>query len=112
MSQMTIDGYTAKITYDAELDQFRGEILGLNGGADFYGRTPAELRREFRKSLKVFHEVCREKGIDPRRKFSGRFNLRISPELHQRLAALAEASGKSLNTLVEDQLAKATRSRS
>ena len=112
MSHMTLDGHTAKITYDPELDQFRGEILGLNGGADFYGRTPTELRREFRKSLKVFHEVCREKGINPRRKFSGRFNLRINPELHQRLAALAEASGKSLNALVEDQLAKATRARS
>ena len=109
MSHMTVNGYTAKITYDPELDQFRGEILGLNGGADFYGRTPTELRREFRKSLKVFHDVCREKGINPRRQFSGRFNLRISPELHQRLAALAEASGKSLNSLVEDQLTKATR---
>ena len=109
MSHMTVNGYTAKIIFDPELDQFRGEILGLNGGADFYGRTPTELRREFRKSLKVFHDVCREKGINPRRQFSGRFNLRISPELHQRLAALAEASGKSLNALVEDQLAKATR---
>ena len=109
MSHMTVNGYTAKITFDPELDQFRGEILGLNGGADFYGRTPTELRREFRKSLKVFHDVCREKGINPRRQFSGRFNLRISPELHQRLAALAEASGKSLNALVEDRLTKATR---
>ena len=53
--------------------------------------------------------AIREKGINPRRKFSGRFNLRINPELHQRLAALAEASGKCLNALVEDQLAKATR---
>ena len=109
MSHMTVNGHTAKITYDPELDQIRGEILGLNGGADFYGRSPTELRREFRKSLKVFHDVCREKGIDPRRKFSGRFNLRISPELHQRLAALAEASGKSLNALVEDKLTKTVR---
>ncbi len=109
MSHMTVNGFTAKITFDPELDQFHGEILGLNGGADFYGRTPTELRREFRKSLKVFHDVCREKGITPRRPFSGRFNLRINPELHQRLAALAEASGMSLNALVEDQLAQATR---
>ncbi len=109
MSHMTVNGYTAKITFDPELDQFRGEILGLNGGADFYGRTPTELRREFRKSLKVFHDVCREKGINPRRQFSGRFNLRISPELHQRLAALAEASGKSLNALVVDKLTKTVR---
>ncbi|MGE0082816.1 MAG: hypothetical protein AB7S75_00200 [Desulfococcaceae bacterium] len=56
---MTLDNYHAKIEYDAEIDMFRGEILGLNGGADFYGRTPDELRAEFRNSLKVFLEVCK-----------------------------------------------------
>lgn len=102
MSLMTVDGYHAKIEYDPELDQFRGEILGLNGGADFYGKSPKELRTEFRKSLKVFLEVCREKGIEPRRSFSGRFNLRIPADLHEKLAIAAEAEGKSLNTVVQE----------
>ena len=55
----------ARVEYDAELDTFRGEILGLNGGADFYGKNPSELQAEFKKSLQVFLEVCREKGIEP-----------------------------------------------
>lgn len=97
MSIMTVDGYQAKIEYDPELDQFRGEILGLSGGADFYGKNPRELRSEFKKSLRVFLEVCAEKGIEPRRSFSGKFNLRISPELHERLAIVAQAEGKSIN---------------
>jgi len=37
MNLMNVDGYHAKIDYDEETDQFRGEILGLSGGADFYG---------------------------------------------------------------------------
>ena len=69
MNTMTLDGYNAKIEYDAELDLFRGEILGLNGGADFYGKNPKELRSEFKKSLQIFLEVCREKGIEHRRKY-------------------------------------------
>jgi predicted HicB family RNase H-like nuclease len=101
---MSVDGYQAKIEYDDELDMFRGEILGLNGGADFYGRTPEELRAEFHRSLQVFLEVCREKDIEPRRHYSGKFNIRISPELHERLAILAEAEGKSLNTLAQEAL--------
>ena len=67
MNIMSLDEYQAKIEYDADLDVFRGEILGLRGGADFYGRTPEELRTEFRESLQVFLEVCRKKGIEPRR---------------------------------------------
>ena len=104
MNIMTVDAYHAKIEYDEELDLFRGEILGLSGGADFYGKNTKELRAEFKKSLQVFLEVCKEKGIEPRRHFSGKFNLRISPELHEKLAIKAHAEGKSINTLALEAL--------
>lgn len=104
MNIMTVDGYHAKIEYDEELDLFRGEILGLGGGADFYGKNPKELRIEFRKSLQVFLEVCKEKGLEPRRHYSGKFNLRVPPELHERLAIAAQAQGKSINTLAQEAL--------
>ena len=104
MNLMNVDGYHARIEYDDETDQFRGEILGLSGGADFYGSSPKELRREFKKSLDVFLDVCKEQGIDPRRHYSGKFNLRIPPELHEKLAMTAEAQVKSLNSLVQESL--------
>ncbi len=106
MNVMTVDGYNAKIEYDPDIDMFRGEILGLTGGADFYGRTPKELKAEFKKSLTVFLEVCKEKGIEPRRSYSGKFNLRIPPELHERLAIAAQAEGKSINSLAQEALAQ------
>ena len=104
MNMMTLDGFSAKIEYDADLDVFRGEILGLSGGADFYGKNPKELRAEFKKSLQVFLDVCQEKGIEPRRNYSGKFNLRISPDLHEKLAIVAQAEGKSINTLAQEAL--------
>jgi len=103
---MTLDGYNAKIEYDAELDLFRGEILGLNGGADFYGENPKELRAQFKKSLQVFLDVCKENAIEPRRNYSGKFNLRIPPELHERLAIAAQAEGKSINSFAQEALQK------
>ena len=106
MSIMIVDGYQARIEYDADLDRFRGEILGLNGGADFYGKNPKELRSEFKKSLQTFLEVCAEKGIEPRRSYSGKFNLRIPPELHERLAIVAQAEGKSINLVAQEALQK------
>lgn len=104
MNLMTLDGYQAKIEYVEDLDLFRGDILGLTGGADFYGKNPKELRIEFKKSLETFLEVCLEKGIEPRRNFSGKFNLRISPELHERLAIAAQAEGKSINSIAQEAL--------
>ena len=104
MNIMTLDGYSAKIEYDADLDLFRGEILGLSGGADFYGKNPQELREEFQISLSVFLDVCKEKSIEPRRNYSGKFNLRIPPDLHEKLAIVAQAEGKSINSLAHEAL--------
>jgi predicted HicB family RNase H-like nuclease len=104
MNVMTVDGYHATIEFDSDLDMFRGEILGLNGGADFYGKNPKELRAQFKRSLDVFLEVCAEKRIEPRRHFSGKFNLRISPQLHEKLAIAAQARGKSINALAQEAL--------
>jgi len=104
MNIMEVDGYKAKIVYDSELDEFRGEILGLNGSADFYGKDPAALRREFKASLVDFLEVCEEKGIYPTKSYSGKFNLRISPVLHSKIAHRATAEDKSINQWVSEIL--------
>ena len=104
MNIMEVGGYKAKIDYDPELDQFRGEILGLNGSADFYGKSPASLRKEFKNSLKVFLEVCEEKDINPTKEYSGKFNLRIPPRLHSDIAARATAEDKSINQWVSEIL--------
>jgi predicted HicB family RNase H-like nuclease len=104
MNIMELDGFRAKIEFDPDLDLFRGEILGLNGSADFYGKSPASLRKEFRNSLKVFLEVCEEKGITPTKEFSGKFNLRIPPRLHSAISARAAAANKSINQWVAEVL--------
>jgi predicted HicB family RNase H-like nuclease len=106
MNVMTVDDYQAKIEYDADLDMFRGEILGLNGGADFYGRTPEELRTEFRNSLTIFLQVCQENGIEPRRNYAGKLEIRIPSELHEQLDIVAQVTGKSLNGLAQEALQK------
>lgn len=104
MNIMEVDGYKAKIEYDADLDQFRGEILGLNGSADFYGNSLTTLRKEFKKSLKVYLEVCEEKGISPVKEYSGKFNLRIPPSLHSEIATRAIGEDKSINQWVVEAL--------
>ena len=76
MDRMTIDGYEARIEYDADIQQFRGEILGLNGGADFYGGDADELREAFGLSLAVFLSLCQEKGIEPLARGAERHNNR------------------------------------
>ena len=104
MNLMEIDGYKAMIQYDPEVEMFRGEFVGLNGGADFYAKDIDSLRKEGKTSLKVFLEMCAEDGVDPRKEYSGKFNVRVPPELHADIAATAAAEGKSLNQWIVNTL--------
>ncbi|PJO48304.1 toxin-antitoxin system HicB family antitoxin [Ochrobactrum sp. MYb29] len=96
---LEINGEKAVITFDPDIELFRGEFIGMIGGADFYADNVQDLVEEGRKSLTVFFELCREKGIEPHRQFSGRFNVRIDPNDHA-AAVAAAADGKSLNEWV------------
>ena len=102
MNVMEINGVKAVIAFDPEINMFRGEFVGLNGGADFYSTDIDGLRREGETSLKVFLDMCAEDGVSPYRKTSGRINLRLSQELYEKATTLANASGKSLNAWIAD----------
>jgi predicted HicB family RNase H-like nuclease len=104
---MIIDGHKAVVTFDPDIGMFRGEFLGLNGGADFYANSVAGLEAEGRTSLTTYLTICREKGIEPNRVFSGRFNVRLDPKLHEAASIAAAANDKSLNDWVADALEKA-----
>lgn len=101
---LEINGYRARIQFDPDIDMFRGEFVGLNGGADFYARDIAGLKAEGEVSLKVFLAMCGEDGVEPGKQYSGKFNVRIPPELHETIAAAAAADGKSLNQWIADEL--------
>lgn len=103
---MMIDKHKAKISYDPEIQMFRGEFIGLNGGADFYSDSVAGLESEGRQSLNTFFEVCKEQGIDPYQNYSGKFLTRLPSELHQQIANKAQEQGKSLNQWISEVLSR------
>ena len=106
MNMMEINGFRAVIKYDPEIEMFRGEFVGVNGGADFYAREIESLKKEGAISLKVFVAACKERGIEPRKDYSGKFNVRVPVNLHADIASAASAEGKSLNQWIVDVLAQ------
>ena len=67
-----------------------------------------ELKKAFRDSIDDYLEYCEERDEKPDRPFSGKFVLRLSPELHHSAYLKALETGKSLNEWVKDVLKKAT----
>lgn len=70
----------------------------------FDGSSVDELESSFQAAVDEYLEDCRKTGKTPDKPFSGRFNLRISPDLHRQAANRAEKEGISLNALVEKAL--------
>ncbi len=110
MNTMLINDQKTTISYDENIDMFRGEFIGLNDSAGFYAADIAGLHVEGAKSLKVFLEMCREDNAQPYKTFSGKFNVRIPPELHAEIVATAKSKGESLNRFIAKTLEQAVHS--
>lgn len=104
---MVINGVKAVIDFDPEIEMFRGEFVGLNGGADFYAKDVDGLKREGEASLRVFLEMCAQDGVEPYKTFSGKMMFRVAPEVHEAATIAAQAAGLSLNQWAESALRSA-----
>ena len=104
MTTVTFGDYVANIDFDEEMNSFHGRVVNIRSVINFYGASVEELQKEFEKSMQVYLDLCQKRGIPPDRPFSGRFNIRMSPEQHKRLANLAATEGKSLNAWAKDVL--------
>ncbi|XPV77643.1 MAG: type II toxin-antitoxin system HicB family antitoxin [Desulfovibrio sp.] len=110
MNTLEFNGYVGKFEYDNEADIFHGEVINLRDVITFQGRSIDELKKALKESIEDYLEFCAEEGEEPEKPYSGRFNLRIEPELHRRVAQAAAVNGLSLNKWVEKTLDNAAHS--
>jgi predicted HicB family RNase H-like nuclease len=100
-------GYTGHAEYDGSARVFHGEVLDTRDVITFQGTTVREVERAFHDSIDDYLEFCEQRGEAPDKPFSGRFMLRLPPELHRKLFVQARREGKSLNQLIAERLAAA-----
>ena len=94
-------GYHAKIEFDSEAKVLRGKIEGINDLVNFESTSLFEVEKEFQAAVDDYLEFCEEVGKIPDKEYKGTFNIRISPELHKKLAIVALQNGETLNATVE-----------
>ena len=104
---MNYKGFSARIEYSDEDGCFIGRVAGIQDVIGFHGQSVAKLRAAFKESIDDYLETCARVGKQPNKPYSGQFRLRLSPDLHARVALAAESKGKSLNTLITDLIERA-----
>ena len=106
MSVLTYNGYHGRFEYDEDADIFHGQVMNLTDVITFQGRSIDELKQALADSVEDYLEFCADEGKAPEKPYSGRFNVRLNPEVHQRIALEAARNGVSLNNWVAKILAE------
>lgn len=101
--------YSYSVTWSDEDAAFIGRVLEFPS-LSAHGATQEKALHEIRTVLEyVLDDLAAERQHTPeplgKRRYSGKLNLRMSQELHRRLALESSTQGVSLNALINTKLA-------
>ena len=58
-----IYSHEARVLYDPDTKMYQGRIKYLIGCAEFYADNIEDLKKEGRKSLRIYNKLCQNKDI-------------------------------------------------
>ena len=101
MDYLEYKGYKGSVEYSKEDNCLFGKVQGMSKALILYeGKTVDELRKDFEEGVDSYLEACRADGVEPAKPYSGRLNLRMSSELHSRVAAFVSSTGTTINDFI------------
>lgn len=109
MNTLKYKDFIGSVAFSEADGVFFGKIEGIDGLVNFEGESVAELTNAFHEAVDDYLAYCAEEGIEPHKSYSGSLNVRLTPDIHTRVAYLAKQAGVSINsfirTAVEKQIA-------
>lgn len=98
---MEYKGYIGVVEFDDKAQIFHGDVINTRDVITFQGTSVEEIQKAFHESIDDYIEWCEKDGVNPEKPYSGKFNLRLSPELHKEVAVTAKKLKLSINSFVE-----------
>ncbi len=103
-SFMEYKGYQGSVHYNDEDRVLYGKVMFVPALISYEGTDVDSLTKSFREAVDDYLELCAERGEQPAKPFKGSFNVRVTPELHQRAVEFATANGRKLNSVVSEAI--------
>lgn len=98
--------YVGSVEFSADDGLFFGKVQGIRALISYEGTNAAELIEDFHSAVDEYLEICQEEGKKPEKAYKGSFNIRVTPELHKKIAIYAMEHGITLNSFVEQSVEK------
>jgi len=105
MDYLEYKGYKGSVEYSKEDNCLFGKVQGLSKELISYeGQTLDELRKDFEEGVDSYLEYCKVEGLVPAKPYSGKLNLRMSSDLHSRVAAIVAETGTTINDFINNAI--------
>lgn len=102
MNTLSYKGYVGSVELSEEDNCLYGKVLDLpdNTLISYEGNTVTELRDDFHAAVDDYLSQCVAEGITPYKSYSGALNVRLTPEIHSKVAMLSKKAGISINAFI------------
>ena len=94
--------YMGSIEPDIEEGFLFGRLMFIRDVVSYRGDSLAELKVAFEAAVDDYLETCIQLNETPEIPCKGSFNVRVGPELHQKIALAAAKESISMNEWVRD----------
>lgn len=101
---MEYKGYCGTVEFSVADKVLYGKVLGVNSLLSFEGDSVQAIKEDFESTVDDYLETCENKGLEPEKAYRGKFNVRVSPEVHKNLVIYAASHRKTLNSAVEEAI--------
>jgi len=101
---MRYKNYYGSIHFDDEELVFHGKIEFIRALVSYEATDAKGLRQAFEEAVTDYLEMCQTQNMAPEIPFKGSLNVRLGPELHQRVAIAAIQQRVSVNRFIANTL--------
>ncbi|MBE6290546.1 MAG: type II toxin-antitoxin system HicB family antitoxin [Bacteroidaceae bacterium] len=107
MDYLEYKGYKGSVEYSKADNCLVGKVLGMSGDLIAYeGNTIDELRQDFEAGIDSYLEACEADGVKPKKPYSGKFLIRMTSDLHSRVAMMAAERHTTINDYINSIIIK------
>ena len=100
MNTMSYKGYLGSVAFSEQDGVFYGRMEGINGLLNYEGESVKETTKAFYEAVNDHLAYCADEGIEPDKSFSGALNLKLTTDIHKRIAMLAKKAGLTINAFI------------
>jgi predicted HicB family RNase H-like nuclease len=97
-------GFIGSVHFSADDSLFYGKIEGIADLITFEGETVKDLTEAFHYMVDEHIKDCESENVASEKSYKGSFNVRLTPELHRRIANSAKMRGVTINKYVFEAL--------